>query len=101
MDEYTKIIFDLILNGHEFNYPDIALGLAKVNPKLFCELAKLDVSDTIDNRYHNIIHDNIMAGQFIQAIKDLRNATGWGLKESKDYCDEYRRKVGRHPTTSD
>lgn len=101
MDEYTQLIFDLILNGHEFNYPEIALGLAKIDPKLFCQLAKLDTTGTVGSvydRYHRLIHDNIMAGQVIQAIKDLRAETGWGLKESKDFVDEYRRKVGRLPT---
>jgi len=28
----------------------------------------------------------------INAVKDVREATGWGLKEAKDYVDELERK---------
>lgn len=31
-----------------------------------------------------------MGGQFIEAIKEVRGLTGWGLKEAKDFCDKVR-----------
>lgn len=106
MDEYSQIIFDKILSGYEFNYPEIALNLAKINPKLFCELAKIDTevmgSVNYKGNYNNIIDGYIMDNKVIQAIKELRAFTGWGLKESKDYVDDRREQLGlyRRPQTT-
>jgi len=35
----------------------------------------------------------VREGQVINAIKELRTATGWGLKEAKDAVDEYRARA--------
>jgi hypothetical protein len=37
-----------------------------------------------------VIRPELEAGRFIAAIKALRAHTGWGLKESKAFCDRYR-----------
>lgn len=95
MDEYSKLIFDLITNGHQFDYAQIAFNLAKENPRMFCDLAGI-LKDA--NKNFNIVVDPfIKAGQQIQAIKELRTLTGWGLKESKDYCDDRRTELGIQP----
>ncbi len=46
------------------------------------------VGDDLEQRTVNALHK---AGK-ISAIKDLREATGWSLKEAKDYVDELERK---------
>jgi len=37
----------------------------------------------------NIISFFIRKGQRIRAIKEFRSQTGWGLKDSKNYLDNY------------
>jgi ribosomal protein L7/L12 len=34
---------------------------------------------------------------YIQTIKAVREQTGWGLKDTKDFCDVIRAGVGVHP----
>lgn len=38
----------------------------------------------------DIIKPELAAGRFIAAIKALRAHTGWGLKESKNFCERFR-----------
>ncbi|KAB8144671.1 hypothetical protein F8S13_05385 [Chloroflexia bacterium SDU3-3] len=40
--------------------------------------------------------DALAQGNKIQAIKHVRDTTGWGLKEAKDYVDEWERS-GQRP----
>jgi len=48
--------------------------------------------DPYANLPHEII-DAVRAGQKIQAIKLYRNSTGVGLKEAKDFIEEFQRRV--------
>lgn len=34
----------------------------------------------------------INSGSLLQAVKHLKDKSGWGLKESKDYCDNLKAK---------
>lgn len=34
---------------------------------------------------------------YIQTIKAVREQTGWGLKDTKDFCDVIRAGIGVHP----
>lgn len=46
------------------------------------------------------VDEYIRAHKQIQAIKELRLQTGWGLKESKDWCDIRRDQLGVRPLYS-
>jgi ribosomal protein L7/L12 len=37
--------------------------------------------------------EKIMSGDWIAGIKEIREITGWGLKESKDYVENLRYNV--------
>lgn len=39
----------------------------------------------------------IRRGKIIEAIKDIRARTGFGLREAKDVVDRYRGKLGTQP----
>ncbi|MBF0554293.1 MAG: hypothetical protein HQK96_06980 [Nitrospirae bacterium] len=41
------------------------------------------------------VKELIREGKLIESIKTLRVATGWGLKESKDYCDNLKRELDK------
>ena len=55
------------------NIDEIAPSIQKIN--MFSDL--------------NIIADCIRANRKIQAIKEVRSQSGWGLKEAKYYMDNY------------
>jgi len=48
-----------------------------------------DIADDEDTLIA-VIKPELQAGRFIAAIKALRSHTGWGLKESKNFCERYR-----------
>ncbi|MCG9893000.1 MAG: hypothetical protein MH252_18245 [Thermosynechococcaceae cyanobacterium MS004] len=55
-----------------------ALATGKTAPSL-----RSDIPPELKANLKNLVRQN----QKIQAIQQLRNHTGWGLKESKDYVD--------------
>lgn len=46
----------------------------------------------------NYILDCFKNKNFLQAVKKLKEATGWGLKESKDWIDAYRATLDKEET---
>jgi ribosomal protein L7/L12 len=67
-----------------FNQADVDIAFKRLT-----EENAADVKRELDNRLIDIIR----RGDFIQAIKEYRAATGLGLKESKEYCDKLRESV--------
>lgn len=41
------------------------------------------------------VHEALAGGEYVVAIKKLREAKGIGLKEAKEQIDEWRRAAGR------
>ena len=37
----------------------------------------------------------IQDGQFLNAVKAVKELTGWGLKDSKEYCDKLRDSLNK------
>ena len=79
--DYIKVI-ELLMNG-SVNLRDVAVTLAKVDPALFLRLA--------DHKEEPVWHDTVMQlmlnNERVNAIKVVREKTGFGLKEAKDVCD--------------
>lgn len=46
------------------------------------------IVDSVSSQIDRIVEDFGPKGQKIQAIKEVRTVTGWGLKESKDAVDQ-------------
>lgn len=91
MDDYTKVIIDKLAEGYKFDYVTIALGLAKHDPALFCELAGITESVS---QYYKVIDPWLRSGNLISAIKALRDVTRWDLKKSKDFCCDRKALLG-------
>lgn len=57
------------------------------------DLTALDWSEvmTLDNVANNTLErealDFMRSGQKLQAVKHVKEKTGWGLKEAKEWCD--------------
>lgn len=86
-EAYCRVI-DLIDAG-TINYRAVSMALAKVRPDVF-----LVIHDAVDGNsateqevMDRELLDMMDRGQKVEAIKLHRSATGFGLKESKDYCD--------------
>ena len=41
-----------------------------------------------------LVRDLLVAGRKIEAIKVVRDRTGWGLREAKDHVDALERELG-------
>lgn len=98
-EAYGKAI-DLLMAG-KIDYKSVAINLAKRAPKVFVALsghaaeAQPEVTwhDVLVEAYNRIvtaIEPQLISGNIVGAIKALRELTGWGLKESKDFVDRHR-----------
>lgn len=81
---HTQAI-ELLTGPTELNYKQIAIELAKHHPTIFVKLAAGPSFHAEKWRYE--VHDAMCGGRKVEAIKCLRAATGLGLKEAKDICD--------------
>lgn len=88
--DYTTLcsMVDLLATK-DYDADAMVLQLAKTDPKLFCALAKISRPVPVV-AWHALVLHNIATAQYVAAIKELRVATGWGLKEAKDVTDEVR-----------
>ncbi len=73
-----KVLKDLLVL-----YPQAFLQAAS-NHK--CKVSQVPTA-TLKARVDNLIH---VEGKYVNAIKMVREETGRGLREAKDYCDEIR-----------
>lgn len=64
--------------------------ISDLNPQALAQGA-LNVEHIINGPFHDvhIIADQIANRRKIGAIKKIREQTGWGLKESKEYIDKF------------
>ena len=82
-------LFTLIRNFDNLNHRAILETLAKIaaqDPVLFCRLADLHEIPTNQDWTHRTIA-HLKAGDTEWAIREVRIATGMGLKESKNVID--------------
>lgn len=93
-EHYSKAID--ILVDEDLDWKAIVVGLAKKAPDLFVKLAE-ELSPRMGPRMFNVEPDLQLYTQVgeelklrgkVPAIKMLRNATGCGLKEAKDYVEQ-------------
>lgn len=85
-DKVLACWYDLALNYHEQWFPNGAINKTGAEPSGFVTKAGLDFSNVVRNLE---FQSCIRAGKKIQAIKVARSITGLGLKESKDFVEEY------------
>lgn len=85
-DKVLACWYDLAMNYHEQWFPNGALNKTDVEPSGFVTKSGLDFSNVVKNlEFQSCIRE----GRKIQAIKVARSLTGLGLKESKDFVEEY------------
>lgn len=73
----------------DMDYRTIVIALAKRYPNVLIELA-----NGIKEDWHVNVLDLMKKGEKVQAIKETRYHTGYGLKEAKDVID-YAMYTGR------
>jgi ribosomal protein L7/L12 len=90
---YSQVIE--LIAANMVDYKRVALELAKVCPAAFIALSgNVSVSEYDKlNECERKILGLIQSDKFILAIKTHREQTGSGLKESKDFCDDLKRKA--------
>jgi len=75
---------EILMNGSP-NFRDIGIALAKNCPELFVELhSKIQY---VAPAWMTTVINFLKGNNIVSAVKETRNATGFGLKESKDICD--------------
>jgi ribosomal protein L7/L12 len=79
-----------------FDVGETAVRLYKIDEanKVAGGLSSWAIKAGVTAEQENDIRADITNHRFIQAIKLHRSLTGWGLKESKDACDELRASMG-------
>lgn len=87
---YHEVIDVLTTQEDTINYRAIVISLAKRHPDIFLELYG---KENYDPRAKTI-YEFIVAGETIEAIKVLREATKGGLKETKDIVFKIRDCIG-------
>lgn len=76
-----------VLMNENVDYKKIVIALAQINPKLFIRL--IDDPNVFKpvEQWHRDVKQFIIADKKVEAIKRIREKTGFGLKESKDISD--------------
>lgn len=69
---------------------EMCILIRDINPVTF-NMGSLNVDHMITDTFRDPykIGNEIRGQRKIAAIKEIRSQTGWGLKESKDYIDNY------------
>jgi len=65
----------------------LCILISDINPQDFFE-NNINFGGGLFSDLHAITNQ-IKIGRKIMAIKEIRNQTGWGLKEAKEYMDKY------------
>lgn len=90
MSQHYKQAIDILMRAPE-KFCDVAVALAKHNPKLFCKLnedsALTRAIKSASNETCAEILNEIKEGRKVNAIKRVRAYAGLGLKEAKDIVD--------------
>ncbi len=78
----------------EQDWKGLVLAIAKENPQVVVDAfggryGTVSSQQVISSLLQQELSAIIRSGQRIGAIKHLRQATSWGLKEAKDYIDRH------------
>ena len=93
MNSFSKFVE--VLANYSYDPSEVSLKLAQKYPKIFMELIG-PIDDKIDDKIdaNKVFLDGcinqIIRGDHIAAIKDLRTKCNLGLKEAKDIVDRVR-----------
>lgn len=88
MNAYTKVMD--ILSQDELDWKVLVFEIAKTNPGAVVRAAESLNMARPKPEWVTTAIAYIKAGEFIQAIKTVRSGTGWGLIESKKWCEDER-----------
>ena len=87
---YAEAIRLLTDEKKVLNYKNIVIELARRNPKLFVDIvvpAPQMFNILARETWMTIVREKIDNGLKVEAIKEIRDCAGYGLKESKDILD--------------
>jgi ribosomal protein L7/L12 len=90
-NKFAKIV-DALTTG-AIDYKAIALAILKSNPDVFAEALEAAIAVAPALPYERNIIDYIRGENMVGAIKELRTASGLGLKEAKDVIDSLRTQL--------
>ena len=82
--DYKKAI-DILTGPETIDYRKVCVELAKTDPAAFVRLVRGNTKAIVE--WHNTLLRHIKENRPIDAIKLVREKTGFGLKESKDIVD--------------
>lgn len=85
---------DLLTGPVELNYKQIVIELAKRHPTIFVKLAAGPGFKA--EKWMYAVYDCMMGNRKDEAVKTLRAATGMGLTEAKDICDNIQNHLYPH-----
>lgn len=85
-----------VLMNENIDYKKVCIALAQSNPKLFVKLVDdPNVFKPVED-WHREVKRNMIGERKIEAIKLIRNMTGFGLKEAKDISDHLQNYFAKH-----
>lgn len=88
--ELYKDVIDVVASNRDLC--PVAIEVAKTSPKAFLEAAARLGMGSKTSRMEVIkkeVQRLIVAEGRIPAIKYVRSKLGWGLKEAKEFCEQY------------
>lgn len=81
-----------ILNAPDIDYRALVLEIAQSRPAAIVR-ANTALKSQAEPWRHEVI-DLLKSDQCINAIRCVREHTGWTLKDAKEYCDRMRAALG-------
>lgn len=81
MSQQLKQAMNHLIHRHNTDWYKVAVEYAKQHPTSFNRTMKREGPESWT-------HDVLQMRTKIEAIKAVRAATGWNLKQAKDWCDD-------------
>lgn len=88
--DYQEAIDFLLNKNRPIDFEKVVVELAKKHPKIFLSIVKQErnVFAVLNKEsWMSYARQRLVDGQKVEAIKEIRSATGFGLKEAKDIAD--------------
>lgn len=84
--QYFQKAIDVLMNEN-IDYKKVCIALAQTNPKLFIKLVDDPNVFKPVEEWHREVKRHMIGVRKVEAIKLIREKTGFGLKEAKDISD--------------
>lgn len=84
--QYYKKAINILMDG-DVDFKKLGVTLAQMNPKLFVQLVDNPNVFRPIEQWHRDVKHLMCDSKKIEAIKLMREKTGFGLKEAKDISD--------------